>query len=58
MVPSLRCSFHANRLGRAGRSFYPTDIAPEEHKRRGDAADALFQEMKRRIAAALKEPDA
>ena len=23
---------------------------PEEHKRRGDAADALFQEMKRRIS--------
>jgi len=24
-------------------------MTPEEHKRRGDAADALFQEMKRRI---------
>jgi hypothetical protein len=24
---------------------------PEEHQRRGDAADALFREMKRRIAA-------
>ena len=24
---------------------------PEEHKRRGDAADAMFQEMKRKIAA-------
>jgi hypothetical protein len=26
-------------------------MTPEEHKRRGDAADALFWEMKRRIAA-------
>jgi hypothetical protein len=30
------------------------DMTPEEHKRRGDAADALFREMKRRIAAGLK----
>jgi hypothetical protein len=27
-------------------------MTPEEHKRRGDAADATFQEMKRRIATA------
>ncbi len=27
------------------------DMTPEEHQRRGDAADALFQGMKRRIAA-------
>jgi hypothetical protein len=26
------------------------DMTPEEHKRRGDAADALFREMQRRIA--------
>jgi hypothetical protein len=26
------------------------DMTPEEHQRRGDAADAMFQEMKRRIA--------
>jgi len=25
-------------------------MTPEEHKRRGDAADALFREMKRQIA--------
>ena len=25
-------------------------MTPEEHKRRGDAADALFHEMKRQIA--------
>jgi hypothetical protein len=26
------------------------DLTPEEHRRRGDLADALFREMKRRIA--------
>jgi len=26
-------------------------MTPKEHKRRGDAADALFREMKRQIAA-------
>jgi hypothetical protein len=31
------------------------DMTPEEHRRRGDAADALFREMKRRIAAVLKD---
>ena len=31
----------------------PTDMTPEEHRRRGDAADAMFREMKRKIAAAL-----
>ena len=31
------------------------DMTPEEHKRRGDAADALFQDMKRAVAAALKK---
>ena len=30
------------------------DITPEEYKRRGDAADALFQEMKREVAAVLR----
>jgi hypothetical protein len=29
-------------------------MTPEEHQRRGDAADALFREMKRRIAAAAR----
>ena len=29
---------------------------PEEHQRRGDRADAMFQEMKRRIAAKLRQP--
>jgi hypothetical protein len=27
------------------------DMTPEEHKRRGDAAEAMFREMKRKIAA-------
>ena len=31
---------------------------PEERNRRGDAADALFQEMKRTIAAAVREDGA
>ena len=26
------------------------DMTPEEHRRRGDAADAIFREMKRKIA--------
>ena len=30
------------------------EMTPEEHKRRGDAADALFREMKRRIAEKLR----
>jgi hypothetical protein len=29
-------------------------MTPEEHKRRGDAADALFREMKRQIAASKR----
>ena len=29
------------------------DLTPEEHKRRGDAADALFREIQRRIAAKI-----
>ena len=43
------------RKPRSWRSDVP-DMTPGEHKRRGDAADALFQEMKRRIAAAVR-PD-
>jgi hypothetical protein len=30
------------------------EMTPEEHKRRGDAADALFHEMKRKIAKKLR----
>jgi hypothetical protein len=29
------------------------DMTEEEHRRRGDAADALFREMKLRISGAL-----
>jgi hypothetical protein len=29
-------------------------MTPEEHKRRGDAAGAMFQAMKRRIAEKLR----
>jgi hypothetical protein len=38
----------ARRPGR--RLADVSDMAPEEHKRRGDAADALFREIKHRIA--------
>ena len=31
------------------------DVTPEEHQRRGDAAEALFREMKRRIAAKTRQ---
>ena len=34
---------------------YMPYMTPEEHKRRGDAADALFREMKRQIAEKLRE---
>ena len=45
----------AARKPQSWRSDVP-DMTPEEHKRRGDAADALFREMKRKIAAAMKKP--
>ena len=35
---------------RKHRSDVP-DLTPEEHQRRGDAAEAIFREMKRKIAA-------
>jgi hypothetical protein len=50
-----RSAIVAARKPRSGRSLEP-EMTPEEHKRRGDAADALFREMKRQIAAALKKP--
>jgi hypothetical protein len=37
-----------------GRFGDVPDMTPEEHKRRGDAADALFREMKRAIADKLR----
>jgi hypothetical protein len=30
---------------------HPSDMTPAEHQRRGDAADALFREIVRRVAA-------
>jgi hypothetical protein len=39
---------------RRGRFGDVPDMTPEEHKRRGDAADALFHEMKRQIAASKR----
>ena len=38
-----------------GRFGDVPDMTPEEYKRRGDAADALFREMKRQIAEKLRE---
>ena len=35
---------------RPGRFGGVPDMTPEEHRRRGDAADALFREMVRRAA--------
>jgi hypothetical protein len=46
---SRRSSPHARK-----RYHDVPDLTPEEHKRRGDAADAKFQEMKRRIAEKLR----
>ena len=39
---------------RRGRFGDVSDMTPEEHKPRGDAADALFREMKRQIAASKR----
>jgi hypothetical protein len=36
-------------IRKPGKGYVP-DLTPEEHQRRGDAAEALFREMKRRIA--------
>ena len=41
------------RKPRTWRNDVP-DMTPEEHQRRGDAADALFREMKRRIATFMR----
>ena len=41
------------RKPRSWRSDVPA-VTPEEHRQRGDTADALFREMKRRIAAAVR----
>ena len=39
---------------RRGRFADVPDMTPEEHKRRGDAADELFRELKRQIAASKR----
>ena len=36
-------------IRKPGKGYVP-DLTPEEHQRRGDAAEALFREMKRRVA--------
>jgi hypothetical protein len=47
-----RSAIVSARKPQSGRSLEP-DMTPEEHKRRGDAADAMFREFKRLIARAL-----
>jgi hypothetical protein len=43
-------------IRRRGKRFADVpDMTPEEHKRRGDGADAMFQEMKRQIAQKVRE---
>ena len=42
------------RKPQSWRSDVP-DMTPEEHQRRGDAADALFREMKRKVTLAAEE---
>jgi hypothetical protein len=42
----------ARKPGPRSSSDVP-DMTPEEHKRRGDAADAMFREIKRRVAGDL-----
>jgi hypothetical protein len=37
-------------IRKPGKGYVP-DLTPEEHQRRGDAAEAIFREMKRKIAA-------
>jgi hypothetical protein len=39
-----------------GRFGDAPDLTPEEHRRRGDAADTLFRELKRQIAAGPRKP--
>ena len=41
------------RRGRFGFADVP-DMTPEEHKRRGDAADALMRRFKREIASSKR----
>jgi hypothetical protein len=40
-------------IRKPGRDDVP-DMTPEEHQRRGDAAEAIFREITRRIAATRK----
>ena len=42
---------------RSSRFGDAPDLTPEEHRRRGDAADALFREMVRRAAGKDRSAD-
>ena len=52
--PATESIVTAKHPRRCGVSRDVPDMTPEEHKRRGDAADALFREMKRQIAASKR----
>jgi hypothetical protein len=41
-------------IRKPGKGYVP-DLTPEEHRRRGDAAEAMFREMKRQIAATKRQ---
>jgi hypothetical protein len=40
---------------RLGKSISATEMTSEEHQHRGDAADALWRELVRRVTAAKQE---
>jgi hypothetical protein len=51
--PSAKAAIVSIRKRQSGEA---PDLTPEEHQRRGDAAEALFSGMKRKIAATKPEP--
>ena len=54
-VATLRAADEPKRSAIIGKPSAP-DMTLEKRNRRGNAADTLFLEMKRRIAAVLKKP--
>jgi hypothetical protein len=54
-IPETRSVIVTAKNPRRGRFGDVPDMTPEEYQRRGDAADALFREIKRQIAEKLGE---
>jgi hypothetical protein len=48
-VPKTRTVIVTVKNPRRGRFGDVSDMTPEEHERRGDAAEALFRELTRRV---------